>query len=394
MNPVIGFDAKRAATNNTGLGNYSRLVIDLLSEEGFGRVPPRLNLYTPRPGKVGDRLRPLLARPGVELIGPSSPLSRAFSGIWRLRGGITGRIIADGVTLFHGLSNELPLDIARARIPTVVTVHDAIFRRCPENYKPVDRAIYDFKWRRAVANATRIIAISQCTRRDIIDLYGADPARIDVVYQGCDPIFLRPVTPADTARVAALYSLPPLFIACVGTIEPRKNQMLAVRALTALPPEVRLVIVGRPREPYASALRAAAARLGVAGRIIWLRDIPFADIPAIYASSFAAAYVSRYEGFGLPVIEALAAGAPVIAATGSCLEEAGGPGALYVGPDIVSDFVTAARALLDSTQLRDRLVAAGRRHIASFGRTNFRSGLLETYARAADDFARVARRKK
>ena len=382
MNPVFGFDAKRAATNNTGLGNYSRLVIDLLSDTLPGQQPRRLRLYTPRPEKVGPRLRPLLDRPGVRIAGPSSPLSMALPGLWRLRGGITDRIIADGVTLFHGLSNELPLDIARAGNPSVVTIHDAIFRRCPENYKPVDRAIYDFKWRRAVANATRIIAISECTRRDIIDLYGADPERIDVVYQGCDHIFLRPIADDDVARVRALYALPNLFIACVGTVEPRKNQLLAVRALSALPPEVSLVIVGRPREPYGSAVRAEAAALGIADRVVWLRDIPFADIPAIYAASFAAAYVSRYEGFGLPVIEALASGTPVIAATGSCLEEAGGPGAIYIGPDDVSAFVTAASSLLNDSQLRRQLVAAGRAHIAAFSRDNFRSGLLDTYARA------------
>lgn len=387
---TIGFDAKRAATNNTGLGNYSRLVIDVLSE----KIPhPELRLYTPLPSRAGERVRPLLSRPGVSLIGPSSAWGRRVSGLWRVYGGLASQLRADGVNLFHGLSNELPLDIHKAGIPSVVTIHDAIFRRCPDNYKPVDRWIYDNKWRRAIAAATRIIAISECTRRDIIELYGADPGKIDIVYQGCDPIFSTSVSADDISRIRVAYSLPDRFISCVGTVEPRKNQLLPVRALSALPADVSLVIVGRGREPYASQVMAEARNLGVADRVIMLENIPFRDIPAVYAASLFASYTSRYEGFGLPVIEAISSGVPVIAAVGSCLEEAGGPGALYVDPDDTVAFVEAAVSLIDNQDIRREMVAAGRKYVARFSRENFSKGLIDSYSRAIEDFSRVERLK-
>ena len=193
----IGFDAKRAVRNFTGLGNYSRLVIDVLSRE----YPANdYRLYTPSV-RQNDRLKTLIGRKNVTLVTPDTATGRALPALWRVYGGLTSQIARDGIGLFHGLSNELPLDIARAGIPTVVTVHDLIFRRLPECYKPVDRAIYDYKFRHACENATRVIAISERTRDDIVELYGIKPGKIDIVYQGCDP---RPC-PCQVQSARALY---------------------------------------------------------------------------------------------------------------------------------------------------------------------------------------------
>lgn len=383
---TVGFDGKRALTNNTGLGNYSRLVVDVLSESG----EMNLRLYTPRPSAAGERIRPLLKCANVQLAGPTRHL---LPDLWRVYGGLTEQLRTDRVGLYHGLSNELPLDIAKAGIPTVVTIHDAIFHRCPENYHLIDRKIYDLKWRRAIAAATRVIAISDCTRRDIMELYGAEPAKIDVVYQGCDPIF-RPVDPARIAAVRAEYGLPERFIVSVGTLEPRKNQMLPLRALDRLPADVKLVLVGRGRQSYDRTLLAEAERMGVADRVMQIGGVPFDKLPAMYGAATVSAYTSRYEGFGLPVIEALSVGVPVVAAKGSCLEEAGGKGALYVDPDDVKGFAEAANALLDNDGLRRQLVAEGQAHVARFNRDNFRKGLLDSYEHAFEDFNRVERRKK
>lgn len=383
---TVGFDGKRASTNNTGLGNYSRYVVDVLSESG----EMNLRLYTPRPSAAGERIQPLLRRANVELVGPTR---HRLPDLWRMYGGLTEQLKTDKADLYHGLSNELPLDIAKAGIPSVVTIHDAIFHRCPENYHLIDRKIYDLKWRNSIAAATRVIAISECTRRDIMELYGADPDKIDVVYQGCDPIF----KPVDAGRIAAVreeFNLPERFIVSVGTLEPRKNQMLILKALGALPAEVKLVLIGRGRQSYDENLMAEAKRIGLAYRVIQIDSLPFDKLPAVYGAATVSAYTSRYEGFGLPVIEALSVGTPVIAAKGSCLEEAGGKGALYVDPDNVKGFAEAANALLASDGLRRQLVAEGQAHVARFSRDNFHKGLIDSYEHAFEDFKRVERRKK
>lgn len=373
----IGYDAKRAVANYTGLGNYSRLVIDLMSRND-SQPSHNLTLYAPKPGKENPRLQPLLNRKNVELKGPTG-LWRKISGLWRLRGGITDDIIADGIDLFHGLSNELPLDIRRAGIPSIVTIHDVIFRRCPDNYKPVDRMIYDAKWRHAVKAATRIIAISQCTANDIEYFYGADPDKISIIYQGCDPLFHQPVTPQMIREVRLKYNLPERYIACVGTVEPRKNQLLAIRGLQQLPEDVKLVIAGRGRQPYASRVRRAISDLRLDDRVIWIEGVALPDLPALYAGARLSAYLSRYEGFGLPAIEALACGTPVIAATGSCLEEAAGKGGIYVDSDDVKGFADAANAILSDPGLRATLTTEGRQHIARFNHDNFAAQLERCY---------------
>lgn len=369
---IIGFDAKRAVMNYTGLGNYSRLAIDVVS-----RAWPDndYRLYTPRIA-ANDRLAELASRPGISIVPPDTAFGRRFGAVWR-SSGLSRQLRREGVDLYHGLSNELPWGID---VPAVVTIHDVIFRRHPEFYTRTDAMICDRKFGYAARKARQIVAISECTRRDIVEFYGVDPKKITLVYQGCHESFYHPVAPEDIAGVRRRYSLPERYIAAVGTVEARKNQALAVKALRALPDDVGLVIAGR-RTAYAREVERTAAKSGVAGRVTFVEGIPFAELPALYAGAQFASYTSRYEGFGIPVIEAIAAGVPVVAATGSCLEEAGGPGAFYVGPDDVDGYADVARRLLADESLRQATVKAGRAHIVRFSAENFAEGLLSAYTK-------------
>lgn len=378
---IIGFDAKRAVNNFTGLGNYSRLVIDALAS---ALPDDRLLLYAPRL-RHSSRLAPVLAHGNVEMRLPRGRVWPRVSGVWRVQRGITSDVIADGVGLFHGLSNELPLDISRAGIPTVVTIHDLIFKHFTRGYKRADRLIYDFKFRRAAETATRVIAVSEATRRDIISSYGIAPDKIDVVYQGCDAGFLRPVTDCEIAAVRCKYSLPERYIVSVGTIEPRKNQMLTLAALPQLPHDVKAVIVGRATA-YMDELTRFVREKSLGERVVFVHDAPFADLPALYAGATVAAYTSRMEGFGIPVIEAINCGTPVVACTGTCLEEAGGPGALYVHPDDVEEMAFAVNRLLDDASLRTAMVDAGRGYVARFTPAKFTADLLSVYRKALGDY--------
>ncbi len=369
----IAFDAKRAVCNNTGLGNYSRLVIDVLS-----RIYPQNEylLYSPVKRK-NDRLAPLSVRDNVHLQYPDSWAGHTFSSLWRVNG-ITQQLRKNDVTLFHGLSNELPLNISKHGIPSVVTIHDLIFRHYPEYYKPIDRHIYDYKFRHAATIANRIIAISECTRRDLIDIYGIAPEKIDVVYQGCDPIFSVLVSLDDKQMLQKQYSLPSQFIVAVGTVEARKNQLLAVKALRGLPDNVHLVIVGH-RTSYAKTIDDYLSSHKLSSRVMFIDSMPFNFLPILYSMALFSSYTSRFEGFGLPIIESISMCTPVIAATGSCLEEAGGGGALYVHPDDADQYVDHALQIINDSDYRQHLVTEGQQYISRFSQERLATDIMTSY---------------
>lgn len=376
----IGYDAKRAVKNMTGLGNYSRLVI----EEVATRFPDsQLYLYTPELTPVqkdSPRLARINALANAEFRLPYGLGPMGRGALWRSVG-ITRHFQADGLDLYHGLSNELPLNTASTGIPTVVTIHDLIYRRLPYCYPPLDRKIYDLKYGHSARKATRVIAISECTKRDLVELQGVDPEKIDVIYQGCDPQF-KEVWPEE--RLAALrkkYNLPDRYILQVGTIERRKNLELTIRALAALPPDIKLVAVGRDNM-YLPYLRKLLRELGLESRFIHLQDVPFADLPGLNQGAEIIVYPSRYEGFGIPVLEGLESRRPVVAATGSCLEEAGGPGAFYVDPDKPRELAEIMNTILDgSAEIRPR-IEEGLRHAARFDTSLMASRIMETYEKA------------
>lgn len=367
----IGFDAKRAAQNATGLGNYSRFVIGSLLDLAPGND---YLLYVPSPSK--NRFIGALP-PAARMVSPRG-VWRACPSLWRVMG-MSADLRRDGIDLFHGLSNELPSGITGVRgMRSIVTIHDLIFLRYPSYYKAIDRRIYDRKFRRACIDSDRIIAVSECTKRDIMSYYGIDGAKIDVVYQGCDPAFALDV-PADVkAAVARRYGLPQQYILYVGSIEERKNLMLLVEAAAMARTRCPVVAVGR-RTPYADQVVSWAERHGMAGRLMMLHGVPSPDLPAIYRMASLFVYPSRFEGFGIPLLEALNAGVPVIGATGSCLEEAGGESSLYVSPDDPAALAEAIDRVLGDEALRGMMIARGHDHAARFTRERLLGDLLKTY---------------
>ena len=377
MNHIIGFDAKRLVRNASGLGNYSRtLVGDLLRAS----TPQwSFRLYAPDEGNPA-LVSQLQQDPRLTFCYPkadSSLFTLHSSLLWRSRG-IVSDLLRDDVQLYHGLSGELPLGIRRSGIRSVVTIHDLIFLRHPEYYKWIDRKIYAWKFRRTLQEADCIIAISECTRRDIIH-YGHVPAeKIKLIYQSCSTFFKQPVSEDVLQKVNARYELPSRYIINVGTIEERKNIALAVKALPLLPADLHLVIVGR-RTPYADAVLQEADRLQVAHRVHILTGVPNADLPAIYQMAEACVYPSRYEGFGIPIIEAIQSGLPVVACTGSCLEEAGGPDSLYVSPDDAEGMAHAIRRSLKGAEGRHERILRSQHYVQRFEGTDVAGQVLALY---------------
>ena len=370
---TIGYDAKRAVSNGTGLGNYCRT---LLNDLGTIDTTDSFRLYVPDLGR--DDLRSQLDMPrNMSFVTPANKLVKPLRSLWRIKG-IVNDLKRDGVDIYHGLTGELPLGLSEAGIKSVVTIHDLIFMRCPEYYNPVDVAIYKWKFRNTCKQADRIIAISECTRRDIMELGEIDDSRIHVVYQSCGTRFCQQVGEAQKAEVRSRYSLPQRYILFVGTIEQRKNALLAAQALPYLSDEIHLVLVGR-QTAYAKTITSFARQNGLANRIHMLSGVPTSDLYAIYQQAECFVYPSRYEGFGIPVIEAIQSRLPVIACTGSCLEEAGGPDNVYVDPDEPQEMAMAIKSITDNPDAARQIVTRSLDYIRRFENGNVAQEMLNVY---------------
>lgn len=356
----IGYDAKRIVRNGTGLGSYGRTLINALSAS-----EPELNLYLYAPDRGREELRnQIQMRENVQMIFAEHLHWRLQKDYWRTRG-IVKELVNDGIDLFHGLSGELPSGLRRADIRSVVTIHDLIFLRHPEYYNRIDVMIYAHKFRRTCREADRIIAISECTKRDILAFSDFPEERIDVVYQSCGLRFGEPANDESLSAVRRKYHLPSRYVLNVGTIEERKNVLQAVMALEKLPTDVSLVVVGRSTN-YAQRVLKYASRHGLSERVRMIHGLSDEELPCIYQMAEAFVYPSRYEGFGIPIIEAIQSGLPAAACTGSCLEEAGGPDCLYVDPDDANGLAAAIGQLLKGSAGREERIARSRDYVRRF----------------------------
>lgn len=356
----IGFEAKRLFNNFTGLGNYSRFLVKALSES----YPNcQYTLYSPK-YKDHPETAPFFKNPAFHIRTPSRWVKgTGFGSFWRSvnLGNMASR---DGIELLHGLSNELPLTKPDG-LKTVVTIHDLIYKRYPELYGKVDAMIYTRKLEHACNSADRIIAISKQTAKDILQFTKVDKNKIRIVYQGCHEQFNMLVDEAGMAQVKSKYGLPDRYLLNVGTLEKRKNALIILKALTHLDPDVSLVLVGKATA-YQRVLNNFIATHQLHSRVRFIHKVAFSDLPAIYQSATVFIYPSRFEGFGIPIVEAIASGVPVVAAKGSSLEEAGGETSLYVDADNEQELAGSINGLLSNPSLRESVITRSQEHIRKF----------------------------
>ena len=381
----IGFDAKRAAQNRTGLGNYSRFVIRILSEKFAGN---QYHLYTPKPHRM-PYLQEIPTLKHLFLHFPPQGIWSRIRSLWRVWG-ITKDIQKDGIQIFHGLSNELPLNIGTPEqrkmkaggkgCKYIVTIHDLIFIHTPQYYHWIDRQIYNFKFRRACRCADRVIAVSEYTKQEIMHYYHTPESKIDVVYQGCDPVFSQEIEEGKLQEVKARYQLPDKFVLYVGSIEERKNLMLVAKAMAELNRRaaIHVVAVGR-RTAYVDQIQDFLKAQGIDHLFHFYHQVPYADLPSFYKWASAFAYPSRIEGFGIPLLEAISSGVPAIGCTGSCLEEAGGPNSIYVNPDDAKGMADAILRTCTDEPLRQHMISEGKKYALNFSDEKLSNDLMKVY---------------
>lgn len=367
----IGFDAKRLFNNFTGLGNYSRFVVDALAD----RFPEHeYVLYTPRlrshpETQIYQNSRFIIRK-------PESAFAKRLSSVWRSYA--LGNVAAkEGVTIFHGLSNELPLT-KPASLKTIVTVHDLIFKRYPEYYKPIDVQIYTWKLKKACASADVVVAVSQQTSSDLQEFLNVPASKIKVVYQGCHPNFKVVASDEVKQRVRVKYNLPHEFLLYVGTIERRKNALTLVKAIAGLKSSIPLVLVGKATE-YLKEIQTFISSNNLEHRVFIHHDISFVDLPVIYQMARVFIYPSLFEGFGIPIVEAMVSGVPVITSTGSCFVEAGGAGAIYVDPRNREALASQIELVSSSADLRTKMISTSLEYIKQFEPPIIAQNLMQVY---------------
>jgi glycosyltransferase involved in cell wall biosynthesis len=365
----IGFDAKRLFCNNRGLGNYSRDLIRILSEY---YPENQYDLYTPKV-KIDFPINPKT----MQVIEPAGIFKILPSSIWR-SAGIYSDIKRLRDNVFHGLSQELPLGIEKLGIKTAITFHDAIFIRFPELYSNSYRKIFTKKNMRSCQIADRIIAISEQSKLDAIEFFNADPQKIDVIYQGCNNIFRQFSSAEEKQKIKEKYNLPSDYLLFVGAIEPRKNIASILQAIYQQKIDIPLVVVGRKTE-YVNNLYSLTNTLQLTNKVIFLHEVDTKDLPTIYQLAQLFIYPSIFEGFGIPILEALCSSTPIITSAGSCFEETGGESSRYVQPYNIEEIGLSIRELLSDFSLQKTMKTNGLIHAEKFTDDKIASKLMHFY---------------
>lgn len=370
----IAFDAKRALNNVAGLGQYSRILVNALLRD----FPQHeYLLYTPKTKEF--LLNEIEGKYNLHF--PSSGLSRKLPAYWRSFG-ITGELIQQQVDIFHGLSNELPLTIHKAKaVKKIVTIHDVIFLKHKDQYSAIDRQIYDYKTRYAARNADRIATISEETKQDLVRFYNIPDKKIEVIQPSCSPSFYKEVSFAEKEKVKAKYKLPASYILNVSSFFTRKNHRAIVEALDKIKDKTDAHVVfiggqGNIKEEIVALIREK----NLDNRIHLLSGVGNEDMPAIYQQAAAFVYPSYYEGFGIPILEALYSRIPVITTHGGCFEEVGGKKTIYIDPSDYNQLSEMILHVLTDENLRSAMIDEGFWHAETMRDSIFAQKMMKLYA--------------
>ena len=356
----ILIDYTAAITQGAGIGRYTRSLVD-----GLARVDheDEFTLFSAqRPG--GERGFPSVPRFHTV----SGPLdNRRMTILWhRLRAPAPIELFAGGADVLHAPDFSLPPTL-RAR--TVVTIHDLAFMTHPECAVPSLRAYLNRVVPRAVRRADHLIAVSQRTADDMVELLGVAPKKITVIHLGVDPSVRRVEDHARLDAAVARYGLRRPFALAVGTIEPRKNFARLIEAFSLARARAggpaQLVIAGRKGWLYDGVFETVE-RLGLRDDVRFLDYVPDGDLPVLYSLAAVVAMPSLYEGFGIPMVEAMACGAPVVASAAGSLPEIVGDAGLLAPPEDVDALADALTRAVGDDAVRAHMVARGYERVRRF----------------------------
>lgn len=361
---TIGVDMTSAIMQGGGIGRYTRELIHALLElDGDNQY----RFFSAKPPANPPVANPIPVAANVSYH-PSRLNERWLYRLWyRLRLPLPVQLNTGKLDLFH--SPDFVLPPVSGNIPTLLTVHDISFAHYPETF-PAPLVSYlnnVVPW--SIERATHVLADSISTKRDLVELWRVPEEKVTVLYAGVNGRF-HPNTPrGQITAVQRIYNLDPAtpYILCVGTVQPRKNYPMLVRAFAPLAKEIphNLVIAGG-KGWLNEELMAEIERLGLINRVQFTGFVDDADLPALYSGADVLAFPSLYEGFGLPLLEAMACGTAVISSNASCLPEVAGNAAPLLPPNDQAAWTETMRHLLTDAEARERLVQNGYAQLPKF----------------------------
>lgn len=352
----IAFDAKRYYNNTTGLGNYSRTLISRLSKYA-PEVHQHLFVH-----KKFFKVAELPQNTAVHVGEGNASLWRSVY--------LGKEIEKNTVDIFHGLSAELPFYIP-SKVKKVVTVHDVIFDIFPNQYAALDRAMYRNKLQFAVSKADKIIAVSNSTKLDLQKYYKVEESKIEVIYPTWSPYFDLPLT-----NPPELEAIPKDYFLFVGNEIERKNLKTVLKVLNK--EKHPLVIITPNKKKLEKEMKQRLKKMDK-HQVTILENVSDEDMPAFYAKAYALIYPSLYEGFGLPVLEALKSGIPVITTNNSALKEVGAKGCLLLKkPTNVEELESSIKKILES-ETYNKLTHQIKSHLSLFEPKKMVSNLMKVY---------------
>ncbi len=355
----IAIDYTAAVQQRAGIGRYTRELVGALLNLEEAREAHRYTLFAAAGGghtPAGDLPPAVRCR--------FLPLSDEWAArLWhRVRLPIPVETFTGPIDLFY--SPDFVLPPTRRRTRTLLTVHDLSFLRYPDHFVPklvryLSRVVPE-----SVARADRVLADSEATRADLVELLGTPPEKVEVLYSGVDARFRPEGEPGEQERLRARYGLDRPYVLSVGTLQPRKNYVRLIRAFARLSMSGLMLVIAGARGWLYEEVLEEATRHGDRVRILGF--VEEEDLPALYRNAVLFVFPSFYEGFGLPVLEAMACGVPVVCSCASSLPEVAGDAALLVDPQDEEGLRGAMGRALEDDSLRREMTARGLARAAAF----------------------------
>ena len=381
----IGFESKRLFRSMTGFGAYSRTLVKGLAnhypEHRYVLLPDQSHERVSQESKFHTLdIQTVLSLDAVSVLYPPSNKSL----YWKLLGAMQ-QLRSNNVDIYHGLTNQLPRSISRLNIPLVITIHDLYYLHYPElcrndlgqkdDLKKLNRELKE-----ACIRSDKIIAVSESTKNDIVDQFSVSPDKVTVIYQSCDPVYFDRITEEKQTAVRLRYDLPDKYLMYVGSMTERKNLLAIVKAMALIPSSERLplVVIGA-RTAYTNVIVDYAMKRGLDNWLIFPNSVSNNDMPAVYQGAHIFLYTSLYEGFGIPVLEALVSGVPVVTSNVSALPEAAGPNSRLVEPTSVDDIARSIIEITKDKDLRSEMILKGRRYATKFESQVVSTQLMNLY---------------
>jgi glycosyltransferase involved in cell wall biosynthesis len=234
------------------------------------------------------------------------------------------------------------------------------------------------KYTHACKYADKLVAISEQSKQDLMHYFNVPEEKVSVIYQGCNPIYYDTIEELEKEIIRKKYNLPQSYLLYVGTIEQRKNVLGIIEALHKGRIDMPLIIVGRARD-YAKVVKQYVEENNLSNQVLFLHNVPNEDLPAMYQMAEVFVYPSMFEGFGIPILEALNSGTPVITTKGSCFPEVGGDAAQYVEFGNQDEMIATLNKVLDSKQLRKEMSEKGYQQALKFREKKFVNEWMEVY---------------